>query len=204
MKNTLLLAAMTLLLSGCAAPQLRPYSEPVMCPGMRITARNQNGTVTISAGEGTLRHYTGPGFDRSLALIARHERWNGPLGLYDPADSYSPYGRLLAEEGRIHCTSVSQALRWLYVGSAFNHPVYTNNGLIFCYSIAPPPNASGMPTPSIELWQLYINGHRPQRLPGANDRAIRVEGGTIPDTSVPHPAHVGYELLQGDHEYVAP
>jgi hypothetical protein len=201
MRNHLSLLAVTLLCAGCATNHLLPYSETVMTPGMRVTATNRNGSVTMVAGEGTQRRYIGRDFDRTLSLIARTERWNGSLGLYDPADSSSPYGRLLAEEGRIHCSSVSEALRWLYVGSALNHPVYTNSGLVFCYSVARPPNAAGAPTRSVALWQLYIEGRRPRHLPGANDHAIQVAGGSVPDTSLPHSGPVGYALLQGDREY---
>ena len=169
---------------------------------MRITATNANGTVTMTAGDGTRRDYAGTGWQKSRQLIARSSRWNGSLGLYDPASSFSPYGRLLAEEGRIHCTSVAQAMRWLYVGSALDRPVYTCDGLVFCYSISAPPGG-GEPTRSVELWQLYINGRRPHYLPGASERAIRVEGGSIPDRSVPHPAVVGFALAQGKREFVA-
>lgn len=203
MRHGLPFLCAALLSAGCATQQLHPYSETVMSPGMRVTATNPNGTVTITAGEGTTRHYAGAGWKKSRSLIARSTRWNGSLGLYDPASSFSPYGRLLAEEGRIHCTSVSEAMRWLYVGSTLHRPTYTNNGLVFCYSISVPPDSAGEPTRSVELWQLYINGHRPHHLPGANDRAIRVEGGSIPNTSIAHHAEVGYDLLLGDHEYVA-
>ena len=204
MKSHLSFLCLALLFSGCATQQqqLRPYTETVMSHGTRVTATNPNGTVTITAGEATRRDYAGTGWHKSLSLIARSSRWNGSLGLYDPASSFSSYGRLLAEEGRIHCTSVSQAMRWLYVGSDHNRPAYTNSGLVFCYSVSARPDG-GEPTRSVELWQLYINGRRPRHLPGANDRAIRFEGGSIPDTSTPHPATVGYELLQGNREYVA-
>jgi len=205
MMNRLSLLCLVSLFAGCATQQQRqllPYTETVLSPGMRVAATNPNGTVTITAGEGTRRDYAGIGWQKSLSLIARSSRWNGSLGLYDPASSFSPYGRLLAEEGRIHCTSVSQAMRWLYVGSDHTRPIYTNNGLVFGYSIVTPPDG-GEPTRSVELWQLYINGRRPRHLPGANDRAIQVAGGSIPDTSTPHPVAVGYELSQGNREYVA-
>ena len=203
--RALALFTCVLFLTACTTPPARhllPHSEAVLTPGMRVTATNPNGTVTIVAGEGTERHYSGPGWQKKLTLIARTTRWDGSLGLYDPASSYSPYGRLLAEEGRIHCSSISEAMRWLYVGSAVKRPVYTNNGLIFGYDIAIPPGGVGEPTRSVKFWQLYIQGRRPRHLHGADDRAIRIEGGTIPDRSRPHPAPVGYELGRGDREYI--
>ncbi len=164
---------------------LKPYSEVVMTPGMRITGTNPNGTVTITAGEATRRTYSGTGWQKSRKLIARRGRWYGSLGLYDPAASFSPYGRLLVEEGQRHFHSVAEAMRWLH---EYQYNAYTNNGLVFDYRLsAPPPPDTGEPARDVYLWQIYINGRRPKHLPGANDNAIRVEGGSIPNTATPHP-----------------
>jgi hypothetical protein len=179
-----------------AARSLRPETETVMSPGMRVEAATPRGTLTISAGGGTLRRYTGVGWHKSIRLIARQERWYGSLGLYDPAGSFSPYGRVLPEEGQMHFPLVAQAMGWLHelnveAGTPAERPIYTNNGLVLCYSLEEGPR-TGEFVVHVALWQLYIDGHRPNELPGANDSAIRVEGGAIPDSSTVLAAQASY------------
>jgi len=45
---------------------------------------------------------------------------------------------------------------------------------------------SGVSTAHVDLWQIYVDGHRPHSLPGASDGAIRAEGGTVAESSTPH------------------
>ena len=170
--------------------QLRPYSEVVLQPGMRITAVTPNGPLTITAGEGTRRTFQGENWHKSLLLVARTSRWYGSLGLYDPAESYSPYGRLLAEEGRQHFSTESDAEAWLRgrsfeAGVGKEKLIFTNDGLVLRYSMCLVPG-TGVPTAQVDLWQIYVDGHRPHSLPGADDGAIRVEGGTVAEFSTPH------------------
>ena len=198
---TILIPTLLCLGTGCSGQHLEPYSEVVMSSGMQIEGTNPNGTVVVIAGDGALRSYKGDGWETSTRLIARTTRWNGSLGLYDPADSASPFGRVLKEEGRLYFSSVDEAMRWLYVGSLHNKPVFTNNGLVFCYSVAKPHESWQGTVYDVGIWQLYINGKRPTVLPGADDRAISVIGGSIPDSSEPHPATVGYQMILGDKPY---
>jgi len=159
-----------------------------------------NGTITITAGDGTERSFSGDGWSKNRRLIARTARWYGSLGLYDPADSFSPYGRLLVDEGRLFFETESEALRYLYVGGSYSKPMFTNRGLVVGYHIEA--ISGGEPAREVEVWQIYIKGKRPQSLRGADDAAIRVEGGVIPDSASPNPAPVGYEMNLGAHEYV--
>jgi hypothetical protein len=154
---------------------------------MRIIATTPNGPLTITAGQGTRRRYSGEGWSKSISLIARTQRWYGSLGLYDPADSFSPYGRLLAEEGQLHFSTVARAMGWIHernleAVSADDRPIYTGDGLVLCYSNRPVPG-SGVATRSVQIWQFYVGGSRPHDLPGASDGAIHVEGGAIAATS---------------------
>lgn len=192
-----LLSAITLALVGCSGRHLKPYSEVVMSPGMRIEGTNRNGTVVVTAGHGTSRSYSGDGWQKSIRLISRASRWNGSLGLYDPAASSSPHGRVLAEEGRLHFSSVEDALRWLYVGSLHTKPVFRNDGLVFCYSVAEPQASWQGTVRGVEIWQVYVNGKRPTSMPGADDNAIKVSGGTIAESSKPHGSLVGSEVSWG-------
>jgi len=199
--SKVLLAGLLFFMMGCSGRYLEPYSEVVMSPGMRIEGTNPNGTVVVTAGDGTLRSYKGDGWETSIRLISRSERWNDSLGLYDPAGSSSPFGRVLVEEGRLHFSSVDDAMRYLYVGSLYTKPVFTNNGLVFCYSLAKPRESWQGTVRSVHILQIYINGVRPTSLPGADDRAIRVTGGSILDSSQPYPAPVGRYMVLGDEPY---
>jgi len=182
-------------------PDLLPYTETVLQPGMSISATNANGSVSITAGEGTKRIYESGKWKEEKYLIPRKERWYGSLGLYDPAASNVPYGRLLVDEGRLYFSSIAEALRYLYVGSTFYQPVYTNNGLVFGFHLESMGNKE--PTRSVRLWQIYINGKRPISIPGADDAAIKVVGGVILEQSMPYPAPIGYEITLGENKYQA-
>ena len=182
-----------------AQDKLLPTTEFVLPEGMVITASNPNGTITISAGPGTERTFSGKGWNKKRDLIPRTTRWYGSLGLYDPAGSDSPYGRVLVDEGRLFFKSESEALRYLYPGSDYSKPVFNNHGLVVGYHVENIPG--GEPTRSIEIWQIYINGKRPQSMRGADDAAITVKNGSILDEATPHDAPVGLEMTLGEKEY---
>jgi len=177
---------------------LLPTSEVVLTEGMVLTGTNPNGTVTISAGKGTERTFKGDDWSKRRELIPRTTRWYGSLGLYDPADSFTPHGRLLVDEGRLFFDSESEALRYL-AGCKNFKPVFNNHGLVFGYHVENIPG--GEPTRSVQVWQIYIRGQRPESLRGAQDLAVTVKGGTIPDTAKPNPAPIGYEKTLGEKEY---
>lgn len=170
--------------------RLQPYTEVVLNPGMRLTAETPNGTLTIVAGNGTRRTYHGEGWEKSVLLVARTSRWYKSLGLYDPAESYSPYGRLLAEEGRLHFSTEAEAEGWIRARSleanvGKERLIFTDDGLVLRYSMRAVPG-SGVPTAQVDLWQIYVEGRRPRSLPGADDEAIRIDGGAVAEYSTPH------------------
>jgi hypothetical protein len=187
------------LLVGCS-PAMPPNTEFVLTKGMVITATNPAGQVTITGGGGTGRIFSGPGWRKQRSLIPRDERWYGSLGLYDPGESMSPYGRLLADEGRLFFDSESQALRALYPEGGYEQYVFNNRGLVVGYHVEKIPG--GEPTRSVTIWQIYIRGRRPTTLRGADDEAVKMTGGTIPETAQPHEAAVGLPITLGDKEYV--
>ena len=199
MKTTLVLV-LALAISGCTTDRgLLSNTEFVLTKGMKVAATTANGTVVITAGEGTERTFSGDGWSKKRHLIARRTRWYGSLGLYDPAASYSPHGRVLVDEGKQFFATESEALRYLYAESEYFKPVFTGNGLVVGYHVEVIPG--GEPTRSIEVWQIYINGKKPSSLHGADDSAIRVFGGDTPQSSSPNAAPVGYPRKIGDREY---
>lgn len=197
-----LLLALIVISASCAdnrKGKLLPHTEVVLSPGMAVTATNANGTITIEADGAASRIFSGTGWKKRSDLIARTTRWYGSLGLYDPASSSSPHGRMLVDEGRLFFGSESEALRYLYVGSTHDRPVFNNRGLVVGFHVESIPG--GEPTRSVKLWQIYINGKRPTALKGADDSAIKVSGGAISDSATPTPATVGYEMVLGKEEY---
>jgi hypothetical protein len=188
------------LLAGCQADQKMPLdTEFVLSQGMVITATNPNGTITISAGRGTQRTFSGDGWKKERNLIPRDTRWNGSFGLYDPAESSTMYGRLLVEEGRLFFQDESEALRYLFSESGASKPVFNNQGLVVGYNVESIPG--GESTRSVEIWQIYLKGKRPIALRGATDSALTIKGGIIPDFAEPHAVAVGSEISLGDIEY---
>ena len=190
-----------LVVAACAKKHdLLLNTEYVLSAGMKIAAKTPNGRIEILAGDGTERIFSGDGWSKRCSLTPRTTRWYGSLGLYDPAASYSPHGRLLVDEGRLFFASESEALRYLYVGSKNSKPVFNSRGLVVGFDVQPIPG--GEPTRSVFVWQIYIDGKRPQSLRGADDEALKVEGGGILETAWPNQAPVGYEKILGDREYV--
>ena len=179
--------------------KLLPHTEVVLTPGMTITATNSNGTVRIEADGKATRTFIGDGWKKQLRLIPRPTRWYGSLGLYDPAPAYRHGGRVLVDEGRLFFESENEALRYLYVGSERRRPVFTNRGLVFAYDVAPV--RGDEPVRTIQIWQIYINNQMPTSMRGADDSAIEVTGGAIPESASPNASEVGYELVLGDEEY---
>jgi hypothetical protein len=187
-------------LSCHAQGDLPAATEYVLSKGMVITATNPYGTVTITGGPGAERSFSGKGWAFKRTLTSRDTRWNGSLGLYDPGETFSPSEpRLLVGEGRLFFESESEALRYLYPGSAYSKPVFNNHGLVVSYHVEEFPGEA--PMRAVEVWQIYIKGKRPHLLRGGDDVAVTMTGGTIPETATPHPASIGQAVTLGDKEY---
>ena len=154
-------------------PDVPKENEIVMTEGMKITATNSWGTMTITAGKGLERSYTWEGATRSVIMIPRKERWYGSLGIYSPgADTWKEHNgitRGVLEEAQLHYESVDRAIKFLKHPSRLNDAVYTDDGLVVYWS----KTSGGGGTLSVEVWQIYINGEKPTRLPGSqNDKII--------------------------------
>lgn len=192
---------LVVLLCGCRKSPY-PFTENVLSEGMVITASTPSGKISIEGQKGCSRRFSGENWSCTSALIPRDTRWYGSLGLYDPAPSNSMHGRLLVDEGRQFFSSESEVLRYLQQNSGyFGRLTYNNSGLVVAYKIIPIPG--GSPTRSLEVWQVYINGHKPSSLRGAMDANITISGGQCPDAASPFPAVVGYERELADKEYDA-
>lgn len=163
--------------------------EAVMVEGMRIAFTNSHGTMTVSAGKGLERRYTWAGDTRTLVMWPRKERWHGSLGMYNPGSwiegeleqwrEHDGIGRCVSEEGQRHFTNDAEAVEWIRTTGKHLDYVYNDTGLVVSMSKEIPSPAMkkkyGAPgTLLVDVWQVYINGKKPQKLEGAKNESITV------------------------------
>jgi len=151
---------------------IMPKNEIVMTEGMSITAKNSYGEMTITAGKDTLRQYTWNNGTRTAILIPRKERWNGSLGIYYPGEGnhwekHDGITRAVLEEGQQHFHSIDKALEWIRKENHWGY-VYRDDGLIVGWEKME--GAGG--TLGVSVWQVFINGKKPTKLPGSQNDSI--------------------------------
>ena len=161
-----------LLTIGCA--HLQPYNEIVMSPGMRIRATTAEGVIVITAGKGLRRSYTWEGATRSVWMEPRRQRWYGSLGIYNPGLGYHWWehkgiARGVLEEGQQHFDSIRETMDWIR-SRTYMPFVYRDDGLMVGWG-----KTLSRKQLNVEVWQVYVNGSKPERLPGSTNDAIVVE-----------------------------
>ena len=177
MKRTVTLFCSGLIsLTAAAAP-----IELVMQKGMTITATTKEGTVAIAAGAGLERTYTWEGASRSATLLAREERWDGSLGAYYPGPGehwaeHKGITRGVLEEGQQHFESEQKAMKWLRKQSGYYPTVYRDDGLVVSFG-----KDLERRQLNAEVWQIFINGAKPQKLSGSENDKITVSGSKAVD-----------------------
>jgi hypothetical protein len=155
--------------------------EVVMRPGMKITATTTLGTITIVAVDELTRSYTWDGATRSIELSPRTAKYHGSLGLFHVAQGehwrdHHGITRCFTEEGQQHFDTVDEAMKWTK-GRGVKTFVYRDDGLMVGWGKFPGKKLS------VEVWQILIDGKKPERLPGSQDDKIVVK--TVETEAVP-------------------
>jgi len=152
-------------------------NEIVMTPGSSISVKTDSGSLTVTAGRGLKRCYTWEAATRCVEMEPRDERWYGSYGLYfpGPGDHWAEHNgitRGVTEEGQQNFKSKPEALKWLH---EFRNValVYRNDGLAMGWGKVLPRRQL-----NVEVWQILIDGKKPDALPGAQDGLITVRDGT--------------------------
>lgn len=146
-------------------------NEIVMVPGMAITARNANGTITIEANQALKRVYKFDSREVDVKLAKRDKRWNGSIGVYRPGGDAKVHTVL--EEGQQHFFSQKEAIEWLAWQEKDMQYVYSSTGLVIGWHVRKDANSPSVAL-SVQVWQFYIQGQKPSKLPGAHDDLITV------------------------------
>lgn len=159
-----------------------PGTELVMTPGMKITATTPDGTITITAGTGLKRSYTWDGATRSVNMWPITEKEYGK-GIYFPGPGYHwkehhGISRAVVGEEWLRFDTRKEAEEWIktkksvagdYVGPP-SHYVYRNDGLLIHWGKTPQRKQL-----SVDVYQIFIAGKKPQELSGADDKKVIVE-----------------------------
>ncbi len=162
--------------------QLPSQNEAVMTPGMQISLHNSFGPIIIKAGNGLKRFFIFDGQTRSIEMHPRIKPYYGNYGLYfaGPGFHWLPVNgivRCVTIEGDLNFASLGEALNWLKQKPAEIARMYRNDGLSVWIS-----KRDG--TLGVDIFQIYINGRKPQKLDGADDQSIQVNAVTpIPNTT---------------------
>ena len=155
-------------------------NEMVMPASMQITAETSVGAITITAGQGFNRCYTWEGATGCIELTPDVERWVGRLG---GSTSGNPYlwrmhnglNRIVVYEGQQRFSSVDEFRKWMGFFTAgrfkpFDEPlVYRDDGLLIGWHKTPARYQL-----DVDVWQIYINGRKPDKLPGSQNDKISV------------------------------
>ncbi|HBJ87611.1 MAG TPA: hypothetical protein DDZ88_27890 [Verrucomicrobiales bacterium] len=122
-------------------------------------------------------------------LQGRKQRWYGSQGIYRPYGDRDLHAVL--EEGQQHFDNLEGAMAWLQQRGRWLDLQWSSSGLVLGWKDQRRP-VDGFPALSVEVWQLYIQGHKPRRLPGSSDAGIVVSGEPTRDVSDYHlpPARV--------------
>jgi hypothetical protein len=149
-------------------------NEPVLLPGNVVRAKTSVGTIAIRADGGFGRTYSWEGADRFVVMQPRHERWYGSLGIYFPGpgdhwEEHQGITRGVLSEGQMHFETLEEARKWLSSLTYYPH-VYRNDGMVVGWGKALSRNQL-----NVDVWQVLINGRKPEQLPGADDGSITVE-----------------------------
>jgi hypothetical protein len=189
MKITII-AVISTLLSVAAYADTTNQCEAVMVEGMSISFTNSHGSMTVTAGKGFERQYTWAGDTRTVIMIPRKKRWYGSLGMYNPGayikgeleqwKEHDGIKRYVVEEGQRHFTNATEAVEWTRHGSGAPDNldyIYNDTGLVVGMdkqprSLEERTNTDFPGTLEVDVWQIYINGKKPQKLEGSSNASI--------------------------------
>lgn len=166
----------------CNRPAIASTTAPetVMTEGMRIRVTNSAGGMTIIAGKGYERSYTWEGATRSQILIPRTERFAGKSGIgkNGSIEFHNGITRAALEEAQYHFSTLEEALAVLNHSSRMDgFTVYNDEGLMVTWKklIRPDQYRKSTNVLMVGIYQIYINGTKPAKLPGSQNEKIVVD-----------------------------
>ncbi len=173
-----------LILTGCSVTHTRNTDfavETVMHEGMSIVATNNLGTMEIKAEKGFSRCYTWEGATRCQVLEPRKERWAGKLGIYHSKlnnhwENHNTITNANLEEAQVHFKTTDEAMKFVRHRSRLDgDTVYNDSGLVVTWKKSIHPQKQEGNVITVNVWQVLINGDKPNKLTGSQNSKIMVQ-----------------------------
>jgi hypothetical protein len=105
-------------------------------------------------------------------MIPRQDVFDRKLGLYEPADSWGFLfwrERLVVQESVINFENLDQVQAFLMQSKDYMDWVYSEDGLVVGFG-----RNSARRQINIDLWQILLNGKKPESLTGTGRERIRI------------------------------
>jgi hypothetical protein len=134
-------------------------------------ARNASGRIRACYLSPLRREYFWDGSFRIIKMSARRTEFQGRTGLLNPGSYWGLTApkreRMVVQESVINFRSVSELYYFLWTENLTMDWVYDNNGLTVGWAKNP-----ARYEVDVDVWQLLVNGKRPETLRGARPNAI--------------------------------
>lgn len=170
----LTLGLISFLIVSCREePNATSVREVVLSEGQTVEASNKNGRIRISYVSPLKRKYEWDDSEKTITLRPREERFEGKLGLYEPADAWIfllGKTRLVVDEAVRNFDSEEQLRVALTESSAYMDWIYTTDGLVVGFGRAPSRRQI-----NIDLFQFLLRGQKPVGLAGARPDHVRIK-----------------------------
>lgn len=172
MRRLKLSILLCLFLPACIEGGFFTPKEPAMCPGMNIDVTRGSDRLKISAKGTKTRIYEIKGHTIEVDLGPRRNRWRGSLGLYRPGGKGNFH--LVLDEGQQHFHSEKEAHDWIkFVGDRLGY-MYSSDGLVVGWKLQKDPESDQNYALSVDLWQIVIQGKKPESFKGADDKTLKI------------------------------
>jgi len=146
-------------------------NEMVMIEGMTIEALFPKGKLTITTDAAMKRTFQWNNEKVTTTLLGRMKRWNGSFGAYFPGGGDPIH--IVVEEGQQHFCSTMEALEWIDLQNSRISYIYTSDGLVVGWDVQSG-NKVSKTIIQAQIWQLYVNGEKPNNIKNSNDKLINV------------------------------
>ncbi|WP_027358546.1 hypothetical protein [Desulforegula conservatrix] len=159
---------------------------PALVPDSKVTVTTEHGTIVITAGHNNERSFSLDDDERAFVLTKnKGSNPKADLGVYIPVRGKSAKGhdrlvRVYVEEALLSYHTLNEPIDFLWK-QRFEKPgydvetLYTDSGLVVQLSKYIKRDKPEPPL-HINIWQVYVLGEKPLKMPGSQNEKIKVEG----------------------------